>query len=250
LLDYEQDFLSQGYGFVIGVDEAGRGPLAGPVVASACALRTSDVLQWENVPCRHPMSKLIRDSKTLSEKQREGLYDFILENFYVGVGICDHKTIDRMNILEATFLAMKKALTDLTRNVKKDMENNSRQKIFNFQFSIFNEFSMNKFSSINRNAVILVDGNKVIPNCSYEQKAIVNGDKLVKSISAASIAAKVTRDRMMREAHIKYPEYDFAKHKGYGTAAHMAALKKYGPCEIHRRSFAPVKACDMKRETN
>jgi len=204
----EKKLLDEGYEFVIGVDEAGRGPLAGPVVACACSLRTSDV-HLVNSLLGHPMSKLIRDSKKLSEKQREELYDFICEHFYVGVGICDHKTIDRVNILEATYLAMKKALSNLGKNIKAGK------------------------------AIILVDGNKVIPNLSIKQKAIVGGDNLVKSISAASIIAKVTRDRMMREMHKKYPEYCFDHHKGYGTKLHLDMIRKHGPCEIHRRSFRP-----------
>jgi len=145
----------------------------------------------------------------LSEKQREELYDFILENFHVGIGICDHKTIDRINILEATFLAMKKAIAQLKLK--------------------------------NAKHIILVDGNKIIPNCSYNQKAIVGGDKLVKSISAASIIAKVTRDRMMCEMHKKYPAYNFAKHKGYGTKQHIKKIREFGACKIHRKSFNPVK---------
>ncbi|KKP80340.1 MAG: ribonuclease HII [Candidatus Moranbacteria bacterium RIFOXYA12_FULL_35_19] len=209
----EEEFLSKGYKFIIGIDEVGRGPLAGPVVACAASIRTSDVLFG------HPMSKefeLIRDSKMLSEKQRESLFDFIAENFYVGVGICDHRTIDRINILEASFLAMKSAVSQLKSKIK-NLDNSK--------------------------LIILLDGNKKIPNFSFEQRAIVSGDKIVKSISAASIYAKVTRDRMMGEMHKIYPEYNFAQHKGYGTKIHMDALKKHGPCEIHRKSFRPVRKC-------
>lgn len=196
--------------FSIGIDEAGRGPLAGPVVAAACFFKVP-----KETLLRHPMSGLIRDSKTLSEKQREEIYDFILENFHIGVGMCDQLTIDRINILEATFLAMKKAIASLSRNTQGEIRNS-------------------KF-------VILVDGNREIPNVSMKQRAIINGDKRVKVISVASIVAKVTRDRMMREFHKKYPQYGFDRHKGYGTAAHMEALKRFGACEIHRKSFAPVK---------
>ncbi len=217
--DLEKQLLEEGYDFAVGIDEAGRGPLAGPVVACACALKLSTSRDTP-VACLYGALEdkkfnLIRDSKTLSEKQRESLFDFIQENFYVGVGICDHKTIDRINILEASFLAMKKALTDLQNKQKEIMKN--------------------------KKSIILVDGNKIIPNLSIEQRAIVGGDKIVKSISAASIIAKVTRDRIMLEMHKKYPEYGFATHKGYGTKKHFAALKKYGHCEIHRKSFAPVK---------
>ena len=225
IFKYENKYISDGYDFVIGVDEAGRGPLAGPVVACAAALRKS---QFQNLNIQtnpndqNPNFKkqlyLIKDSKKLSEKQREGLYDFICENFYVGVGICDHKTIDRMNILEATYLAMKGAVSQLKSKIKSQNA---------------------KLQIKNQNFLILVDGNKIIPNLSLEQRAIVGGDNLVKSISAASIIAKVTRDRLMRKMHEKYPEYDFAKHKGYGTKLHMDMIRKHGGCEIHRKSFAP-----------
>jgi ribonuclease HII len=230
----ENTLIADGYEFIIGIDEAGRGPLAGPVVASAVVLRNLENLQSichcersEAIPdlsrksrdchCRSEaelprndmLFNLIRDSKTLSHKQREGLFDFIQENFYVGVGIIDHKTIDRVNILEATFLSMKSALADLRRQVNyKDQRH-----------------------------IVVVDGNKKISNLSLDQKAVPSGDKLVKSISAASIIAKVTRDRIMLEMHEKYPEYGFDRHKGYGTKMHFEMLKKNGSCEIHRRSF-------------
>jgi ribonuclease HII len=209
--DLENALQVDGYIFAIGIDEAGRGPLAGPVVAGAACLKNSG----------QELSKdfdLVRDSKTLSEKQREKMFDFIQENFYVGVGICNHETIDRVNILEASFLAMKAALNDLKRQIR-------------YQDS---------------KHIILVDGNKKIPNLSLDQKAIIGGDKFVKSISAASIVAKVTRDRIMYEMHEKYPSYHFDQHKGYGTKAHMDALQKEGPCEIHRKSFEPVKSLVKK----
>lgn len=208
--ELENRLLDEGYGFVIGVDEAGRGPLAGPVVAATAVIKDMAL-----IGAGDDIKKidLIRDSKTLSHKQREKLFDFIHEHFHIGVGICDHKTIDRINILEATFLAMKSALSDLKLKLK------------------YGE----------KKHIVVVDGNKKIPNISIYQKAVPSGDKLVKSISAASIIAKVTRDRIMLEMHEKYPQYAFDKHKGYGTKMHMDALKKYGPCAIHRRSFEPVK---------
>ncbi|HBO16480.1 MAG: Ribonuclease HII [Candidatus Moranbacteria bacterium GW2011_GWE2_35_2-] len=219
--DLEKKLLGKGYGFVIGVDEAGRGPLVGPVVACAATLKNNEsgiknqeLKEWD----------LVRDSKKLSAGQREKAFDFVLENFHVGIGICDHETIDRVNILEASFLAMKIALVDLNSKLKNyKLNKNSKFKIQNYK------------------QILLVDGNKKIPNFSGEQLAVVGGDKIVKSISAASIVAKVTRDRMMMEAHEKYPQYHFDKHKGYGTKIHMESLKQYGPCEIHRKSFAPVK---------
>ncbi|HPN55010.1 MAG TPA: ribonuclease HII [Candidatus Moranbacteria bacterium] len=229
----EKELLEQGYEIVIGVDEAGRGPLAGPVIAAAVTIRNEKSnnqtgAEIPNTTYQIPDTKmwdLVRDSKKLSEKQREKVFDFIHENFHVGVGLCSHETIDRINILEASFLAMKKAVSDLVRN---------KAKVESLK------------PKADGRVVILVDGNKQIPNFSMEQKAIVSGDKIVKSISAASIVAKVTRDRMMLEMHQRYPEYGFDRHKGYGTKMHMDALSKHGPCEIHRRSFAPVKAAPKK----
>jgi ribonuclease HII len=213
-LKTEEDLRAEGFEFVIGIDEAGRGPLAGPVVAAAAVIRKgANILKDKSFT-------LIRDSKKLSEKQREEVFDFISENFHVGVGICDHKTIDRVNILEATYLAMKKALADLTAKI-------------------------NRPSS----CIILVDGNRIIPGLSISQRSIIKGDSLVKTISAASIVAKVQRDRMMREAHEKYPEYGFLKHKGYGTKDHLAAIKKNGPSEIHRVSFEPLKSWTKDKKT-
>jgi len=235
--DLENKLYNDGYEVIIGIDEAGRGPLAGPVVAGAATVRnfpachrlTAQPMAGRQFPIsnfqtnssdQNPNARildLIRDSKTLSEKQREKIFDFIMENFYVGVGICDHKTVDRMNILEASFLAMKAALTDLLRKSKSEIRN--PKQIRNSKF------------------IILLDGNKKIPNFSMEQKAITGGDKYVKSISAASIIAKVTRDRMMHDYHKKYPDYGFDKHKGYGTKLHKKTISIHGPCEIHRRSF-------------
>lgn len=203
-LTEEQNLFKEGYGLIAGIDEAGRGPLAGPVVA-ACVifkpgLKTED-FEFSEL-------RLINDSKKLSKKKREALFKAIKEEAReIGIGVCDHKTIDRINILQASFLAMKKAIGAL----KKKPE------------------------------FIMVDGKFLIPHCSYKQKAIIAGDKSVFSIAAASIIAKVARDRIMREMHEQYPDYGFDKHKGYGTKLHLARLKKYGPCEIHRRSFAPVK---------
>jgi ribonuclease HII len=198
---------------IIGIDEAGRGPLCGPVVAAAVVFRES-----EEVLLKLPEWKFIRDSKKLSEKQRERMFDFVMEHAWVGVGIMPAETIDRVNILEATFLAMKSAIADLQRAMNKEQGTGRRE----------NEMR------------IFVDGNQLIPNISIKQEAIVNGDALVKVIAAASIVAKVTRDRMMHEYDKEYPQYGFAQHKGYGTKAHMDALRKFGPCPIHRLSFRPV----------
>ncbi len=206
----EQEQSRAGSRLVIGVDEVGRGPLAGPVVAAAVSYRDSHF----GIP--EALTKeflLIRDSKKLSEKQREALFAIIEEYFDVGMGIISAETIDRVNILEATFLAMKAAISDLKRTVSSE---NLRQACF------------------------LVDGNQLIPNFSGEQVAVVGGDGLSKSIAAASILAKVTRDRLIAEYDTLYPVYGFAQHKGYGTKMHLDALRRSGPCPIHRRSFRPV----------
>ncbi len=218
----EQELYRKGYRNIIGIDEAGRGPLAGPVVAVAVMLKDMKC-GISNIEPEKTLDA-IRDSKTLSKKQREKAEDIIRKYFYAGVGICDHTVIDRINILQASFLAMKKALTEL-RNV------------------IFSKHTLPGVW----NPVLLVDGNKKIPAISLEQRAIARGDQIVKSISAASIIAKVTRDDIMEKLAEKYPEYLFSRHKGYGTMLHMEALKKYGPCEIHRKSFRPVQEAILGR---
>jgi ribonuclease HII len=206
-LEKEKFHWNQGRKFVAGIDEAGRGPLAGPVVAGAIVVRPDSI---ENIQ-ELPGFKLVRDSKALSARQRETAYDFIVENFEWGVGISDEKTIDRINILQAAYLSMKKAISDLKSKIKCEPE------------------------------IVLVDGRSPIPNISIFQESIVGGDKFVFSISAASIIAKVTRDRMMLKFHEKYPQYNFAKHKGYGTREHFEMIKKHGLCDIHRKSFAKSK---------
>ncbi|MBZ4683481.1 MAG: ribonuclease [Fusobacteriales bacterium] len=180
------------YNSPIGVDEAGRGPLAGPVVA-ACVRINKYIEEFD----------MINDSKKLTEKKREKLFDIILENCEVGIGIVDEKKIDEINILNATFLAMNTAISHL--NVK--------------------------------DSIILVDGNKKIKNCNYNQETVIKGDSKSLAIAAASIIAKVTRDRIMLEEAKKYPDYKFEKHKGYGTKEHRELLLKYGASPIHRKSF-------------
>ncbi|GBR76475.1 ribonuclease HII [Candidatus Termititenax persephonae] len=177
-----------------GVDEAGRGPLAGPVIA--CALV---------IPSGKGVPYLIKDSKKLSEKQRAEMFEYIQTHYLYGVGQADHLEIDRLNILQATFLAMRRAVTELGKKVQPDL--------------------------------CLIDGNKTIPRLPIAQKAVVKGDALVKEISAASIVAKVTRDRLMLELHTKYPQYNFAENKGYCTDWHVSALRQYGRSPVHRVSF-------------
>lgn len=204
----------------IGVDEAGRGPLAGPVVACATLYRNFQMpnIKFQTNTEEDRRWKLVRDSKKLSPKQREEAFNFVQEQFHVGIGIIGPETIDRVNILQATFLAMKAAIASL----KQQLAKNNQQ--------AFKE----------ENWLILIDGNQIIPNLTGEQEAIVNGDGLVRSIAAASIIAKVTRDRLIIEADMLYPGYGFALHKGYGTSVHMTALRKLGPSPIHRMSFRPV----------
>lgn len=202
-INCEKKYWDEGLRVIVGVDEAGRGPLAGPVVAGA-------VFIWPEIAdeiAKNNSYRLIRDSKTLSARQREQAYNFIAGNFPFGVGWSSHETIDRINILQASYLAMKKAITDLRKKIDCEIQ------------------------------LILIDGRNQIPNISIRQENIISGDKIIFSISAASIIAKVTRDRMMIKFHEKFPQYDFAKHKGYGTKFHFEMIEKYGPCEIHRKSF-------------
>ena len=203
-----------GYRIVIGVDEAGRGPLAGPVVAAAARYR-SDSLIFPPEADRYV--RLIRDSKTLSEHQREDAYRWIVDHFETGVGMVDAEMIDRVNILQATFLALQQAVDEVLKKCVQESE-----------------------SMGNIPVRVLVDGNRAIPHVTYAQETIVRGDAQVVSIAAASIVAKVTRDRLMRVFDNTYPKYGFAQHKGYGTAKHLEALRQHGPCPIHRCSFAPV----------
>lgn len=186
--------LSKGE-IVIGVDEAGRGPLAGNVVAAAAILKkySSDLDE-------------INDSKKLTEKKREKLFDVIMENFYIGVGEATPEEIDEINILNATFLAMGRALENLKKQCSTDY-------------------------------LVLVDGNFKIREYEGEQEFVIKGDAKSLSIAAASIIAKVTRDREMIEEGKKYPEYKFEKHKGYGTKLHKEKLLELGVLPIHRKSF-------------
>lgn len=186
---YEKKYAD--YEFICGIDEVGRGPLAGPVVASAVILpKDCDILY-------------INDSKKLSEKRREDLYEKIMEKAVaVGIGESSWQRIDEINILNATYEAMRQAI-----------------------------------SQLDPQPTLLLNDAVNIPEVSIKQIGIVKGDAKSISIGAASIIAKVTRDRKMVEYDAMYPGYGFAENKGYGTAAHIAALKEIGPCEIHRRSF-------------
>ena len=181
-------------GTVLGVDEAGRGPLAGAVVAGAVI-----------IPEYFSELDEINDSKKLTEKKREKLFEIIMEKCIVGIGISDEKEIDEINILNATFSAMRKAISQVSGKAKFD--------------------------------VVLVDGNHKIKGYMGKQEEVIKGDAKSLSIAAASIVAKVTRDRMMLEVDKEFPEYNFAKHKGYGTKLHREILLEKGPCKYHRKSF-------------
>lgn len=186
---YEKEYAV--FGAVCGIDEVGRGPLAGPVVAGAVILPPDCTILY------------INDSKKLSEKKREELYPVIMEQAVsVGIGMVSPQRIDEINILQATYEAMREAIHNLS--VTPD---------------------------------ILLNDAVTIPDVSIRQVPIVKGDTKSISIAAASIVAKVTRDRLMKEYDVILPEYAFASNKGYGTAAHIAALKEYGPSPIHRRTF-------------
>lgn len=200
-LEYETEAWQQGYRLIAGVDEAGRGPLAGPVVAAAVILPTNI-----NLPA-------VNDSKKLTPKQRELAYQNILETALDwGIGVVNEARIDRINILQATYEAMREA--------------------------IFNLKSPPEF--------ILVDG-RAIPGLNIPQRALIDGDSLSLSIAAASVVAKVVRDQIMTGYDREYPEYGFARHKGYGTKAHREAVAKWGPCKIHRRSFGPIREINAHR---
>jgi ribonuclease HII len=193
-LEAERALWAQNIGRIAGVDEAGRGPLAGPVVAAAVIFPKEFVIDGVN------------DSKKLSAKKREELFLVISQQaLSVGVGIIDNDMIDRINILQATHLAMRKALENLV--IKPDF--------------------------------VLVDGNSFGHDTLHFQN-IIGGDAKSFTIAAASIIAKVTRDKLMCELDVQFPQYGFARHKGYGTRQHIEAIRSYGLCEIHRKSFHPA----------
>lgn len=198
----EKNLYEQGIKSICGIDEAGRGPLAGPVVVASVIMPKDSMIEGVN------------DSKKVSEKKREALYEEIIqEAIAYGVGIINQNEIDRINILNAT----KEGLT----NCIKELESNLKE----------------KESEIEKPEIILVDALTKIDTDGISYRSIIKGDAKCYSIAAASIIAKVTRDRIMRQWDEVYPEYGFATHKGYGTAKHIAAIKEYGLCPIHRKSF-------------
>ena len=191
---FDNKFRQEDYFVIAGIDEAGRGCLAGPVVAACVSFK------------EHVFIKGIRDSKELSSEERESLFEEIIKYAHVGIGIIDVNLIDRINILEATRLAMIQAFKNLGKNVD----------------------------------ILLIDAVE-LPDIKIPQKSIIKGDQKSASIAAASIIAKVTRDRIMCDYHKLYSDYGFNKHKGYATKEHLSALRKFGPSPIHRKSFSPVR---------
>ncbi len=197
--EYENELYNKGIKYIAGVDEVGRGPLVGPVVTAAVILPVDFY------------DERINDSKKVTEKKREMLYDVIMENAVsVGIGMSSSEVIDEINILEATKKAMKEALNNLS--VKPEH--------------------------------VLIDAVKL--DIDIPSTSIIKGDAKSQSIAAASIIAKVTRDRMMYELDKEHPEYDFAHNKGYGTKKHIEAIRKYGILKEHRKSFAPCNEYDLK----
>lgn len=190
--ELEKQAVSNGFSVVCGVDEAGRGPLAGPVCAAAVIFKPDTELDGVN------------DSKKLSEKKREALFDVICQKALAySIAFASVEEIEERNILNATYLAMNRAIEGL--KIKADFA--------------------------------LIDGNRIPKDIKIDCQTVVKGDSKSLSIAAASILAKVTRDRLLMEYHKKYPQYNFAKHKGYGTSEHMEAIRKYGISEVHRPSF-------------
>lgn len=200
--EIEENLYNEGITSIAGIDEAGRGPLAGPVVVASVIMPRESMIEGVN------------DSKKVSEKKREKLYEEIInECIAYGVGIINQEEIDKINILNATKEGLTKAI--------KEMENNLKE----------------KNQKIEKPEIILVDALTKIDTDHIPYRSIIKGDSKSYSIAAASIIAKVTRDRIMRQWDEVYPMYGFAKHKGYGTAAHMEAIREYGLCPLHRRSF-------------
>jgi len=237
-LSEEKKLWEKGYKMVIGLDEAGRGPLAGPVVAAAIA--TNPKFKNQNVKL-YIKIKNLKDSKKLTPKQRNKFYKILTKHPQIkwGAGIVSEKVIDEINILEATKLAMQKSLKNLGKNLGKKLNKNS-EKIGKAdpqgKISGRANFTMGRQFRFLRPDFLILDGNFKL-NTDTPQKSIVKADEKVFSCAAASIIAKVTRDRIMQKYHKKYPHYDFGRHKGYPTKTHYKMLKKYGYCKIHRKSF-------------
>lgn len=199
MFEIEDSLQAKGYRYIVGIDEAGRGPLAGPVVASAVLLKNKKFISR------------IADSKTMTPLQRDKAFHEIYENAYVGVGIISEVVIDEINILQATFQAMSNAVESLCVQIKEE--------------------------SIRAQVYLLIDGNQFVKDSPYAYLTVVDGDAKVFSIACASIIAKVTRDRILNMYDRIFPEYGFRNHKGYPTISHKKAIREHGLCLIHRKSF-------------
>jgi len=205
---YFNDKKLQGtHGMLAGVDEAGVGPLAGPVVAAAVIFDFRKKLF--NSKIREDWIRQVNDSKKLTHEKREQLLKFIIKHaLSFGIGRSSVTEIDEINILQSRLIAMKRAIENLSKKPR----------------------------------LVLIDGNRPVPHLQIKQRLIIRGDEKVFSIAAASILAKVTRDNILKNLHKKFPQYGFDRHKGYGTQFHFEMIQKYGPCDIHRKSFEPIKS--------
>ena len=204
MLTFENEARAVGFKWIIGIDEAGRGPLAGPVVASAVLLRNTS---FENK---------INDSKKMTERQRERAFLEIFENAYVGIGLMSEAVIDSANILQATFLAMASAVRQLVVSLPKDVAG---------------------VDGFERQVMLLIDGPYFKSDLPYRSRPIIDGDAQSLSIACASIIAKVYRDRILKTYDSVYPQYGFKTHKGYPTASHRKAILENGLSPIHRQTF-------------
>ena len=260
-LKYENKQYNQGYNFVIGCDEVGRGCLAGPVVAAAVSFN------WLKIKDKGLKIADINDSKLLTAKKREELSGIIKQHALWSIGVASEKIIDKINIHNATLLAMKRAVEKLAEQMNTDTVNGltlttdavqpigslsslsvipspstSGEESLKFDKTSVVKGSLHSSDALlgrddTKNVFVALDGKFKIPGINHEQEAVVGGDNKILSIAAASIIAKVYRDDLMRKFHLKYPIYNFARHKGYGTLFHRTLIKNHGLCPIHRKSF-------------
>lgn len=204
MTDIEAEARDQGFTILVGIDEAGRGPLAGPVVAAAVSLTSPS------------FTNKINDSKKLSPEKRQALFVEIFERAYVGIGIISETTIDHVNILNATYLAMARAVDQLIGTMMREQA--------------WSDKMIPK-------TLLLVDGNRFRSDLPFQVRTVVKGDEFVPSIQCASVVAKVARDRILAAYHQIFPDYGFHQHKGYPTTEHRKAIRRFGLSPIHRRSF-------------
>ena len=201
---YENQAIQKGFRFVVGIDEAGRGPLAGPVVASAVILK------------ERRFKNKIQDSKQMTPEERETTFHEIFEKAYIGVGIMNESVIDADNILQATFHAMNRAVTDLVSRLPTEVQ---------------------RSETFSKDIHLIIDGNRFRSEHPFSYQTVIDGDNLCRSVSCASIIAKVIRDRILMVYDRIFPQYGFKQHKGYATAGHRQAIKQHGLSLIHRKTF-------------